>query len=541
MLSNSYDPDRGKRVLLYSRVSTENQAREGSSMDTQDGQLRQYAESRGWNVLDVIRDAGESGAKFDRPGIRRLIEWVGRGGVDLLVVSKVDRFGRDTLEGLRLFREVLEKNGVHIVSLDGVDSRTPQGQFMLELMLAVARQERQRILERCRGGIEAALRDGRWPGGKQPFGYDYNKTSKKLEVIEQEASVVRRVFGWYVEEGLSTHKIAHRLFGLGIRTRKTIKNPLGTHPGPTWISRILSSAAYTGELSHTKNGETFRISLPAVVTKELFAAAQAKLAAGLSKSKRCLKREILAAHYVYCAECEARGRGKLRMFVSKRRFTCGTQLPSVRNRPDQRLYRHDHCGNNSVPIERLDGVLWAHISRLFKDPRWRMDILFDASSEARRKLDDVQSQVGDLEERLAKNLKEQERQAELFLSGAFSQDVLKSLGDRLKAERAAVEGELAKVNKLYQEAAAAKTATRASIKIRVHKLDELSFEARRSLLELLFAGPGDGLYISKGGGVEVRARWTVERVEQFLGSYKDENDPETQAATDLKSHLCYFK
>ena len=155
----------------YVRVSTEEQAREGVSLEAQEARIRAYCQVHGLVLTDVLVDAGESGKSMDRPQLNVLLERIAAGLVGAVVISKLDRLTRRTRDLLALVEDVFKPAGVELVSLsEQLDTRTPAGVLMLTLLGALAQMEREQVGERTR----VALRYKRDKGerlGTTPLGY----------------------------------------------------------------------------------------------------------------------------------------------------------------------------------------------------------------------------------------------------------------------------------------------------------------------------------------------------------------------------------
>jgi len=146
------------KAALYARVSTSNH---GQDVGLQLDELRAVARQRGWQVVDEYIDEGVSGSKQSRPALDRLMVAVQRGEVDVVAVWKLDRLAR-SLKHLLAVLDTLRVQGVAFVSLRdaGVDTTTPQGRLMLQLLGAFAEFERSLIVERVRAGVARAQRKG---------------------------------------------------------------------------------------------------------------------------------------------------------------------------------------------------------------------------------------------------------------------------------------------------------------------------------------------------------------------------------------------
>lgn len=140
------------RAAIYARVSTANN---GQDPSLQTRELREYCEHRGWNIAGEYIDIGISGAKEKRPALDRLLSDAHRRRVDVVLVWKLDRFGR-SLKHLVTTIADLEALGVAFVSLrDNIDLSTPSGRLMFQIIGAMAEFERALIQERIRAGLRA--------------------------------------------------------------------------------------------------------------------------------------------------------------------------------------------------------------------------------------------------------------------------------------------------------------------------------------------------------------------------------------------------
>lgn len=115
-----------KRAACYTRVSTDEQAREGLSLPGQEERLRAFCASQGWQVAGLYVDDGYSGTTLERPGMRRLLADIAAGQVDLVVVYKLDRLSRRQMHVLHLLEDVFEPAQVGFRSAtEPIDTTTP--------------------------------------------------------------------------------------------------------------------------------------------------------------------------------------------------------------------------------------------------------------------------------------------------------------------------------------------------------------------------------------------------------------------------------
>jgi DNA invertase Pin-like site-specific DNA recombinase len=145
------------RVALYARVSTLN----NQDPEMQLSELREYAERRGWQIVEEFTDQGVSGCKESRPALNRLMADACRRRFDAILVWKIDRFGRSLKHLVNALAE-LAALGVAFISLrDNLDLSTPSGRLMFQIIGAMAEFERALIQERVRAGLRNARNKGK--------------------------------------------------------------------------------------------------------------------------------------------------------------------------------------------------------------------------------------------------------------------------------------------------------------------------------------------------------------------------------------------
>ena len=262
-----------RKAGVYARVSTAEQATEGFSIDAQIERGESYVDfQNGWDLVDVYRDAGVSGAYRleERPEGARLLRDAKLGLVDVAVFTKLDRFSRSTKNALNDF-DVLDELGVEVVFIDdNLDTTTPMGRAMRDLMLTFATLERETIRDRNMAGrYQKAAKGAGWATGKVPFGYTLDDESS-LIIDEDEAEVVRRLFRLRAN-GTPYRGIAERLTREGLRPRaKSNGEPSVFTSGS--ISHYIKQPYYKGDpivrhLAPNDNApaEAFEFPAPAIV------------------------------------------------------------------------------------------------------------------------------------------------------------------------------------------------------------------------------------------------------------------------------------
>ncbi|MDW5563566.1 MAG: recombinase family protein [Methanomassiliicoccus sp.] len=224
------------RAAIYIRVSTEEQAEEGYSLEAQRDRLVAYCEAQGWDIADVYADRGHTGRKIsNRDEYKRMLAEKDRW--DNILVMKMDRIHRNS-KNFMIMMEELEKWDKKFTSMqEELDTSTSIGRFVVDMIQRIAQLESEQIGERTYMGMAQKAESGGLLGFNPPFGYGIENND--LVVKDEEAAVVREMFDSYCS-GLSMNSIAQSLNGRGVFTRRGARWTLYS------IRQILHNPAYAG-------------------------------------------------------------------------------------------------------------------------------------------------------------------------------------------------------------------------------------------------------------------------------------------------------
>jgi DNA invertase Pin-like site-specific DNA recombinase len=178
-----------KRVAVYLRVSTGEQ-----TTDNQRRELEEVATRHGWRVVEFFEDAGISGAKGrdKRPGLDRLLKAVARRDVDMVAAWSVDRLGRSLIDLLDFLRELHAKGVDLFLHQQGLDTSTPSGRAMFQMLGVFAEFERAMIRERVMAGLSRAKADGIQLGRRRLEDSDANKVAA-IVAARAKGTGIRRI------------------------------------------------------------------------------------------------------------------------------------------------------------------------------------------------------------------------------------------------------------------------------------------------------------------------------------------------------------
>lgn len=241
--------DPQKKVAIYCRVSTEEQSQgQYSSLESQEDIIKKFCDFKGWSVYDVYKDTA-TGAKLKRGELNRLLVDAEDKKFDVVAATKLDRISRSIKDFLNLDSKLNDLEIDIVIESQQIDTTTTMGKMLRNLLLVFAEFEREMISDRIRERNETMLRKGYHLGGLVPLGYKKN-SDKRLEINNNEAKIVRKIFDYYLAEP-STQKVAQRLFNEGynkpLRTTKNGETSGGGRYYKTTINKILRNVLYIGK------------------------------------------------------------------------------------------------------------------------------------------------------------------------------------------------------------------------------------------------------------------------------------------------------
>jgi DNA invertase Pin-like site-specific DNA recombinase len=222
------------RVVGYIRVSTEEQSTEGVSLVLQEEKITLYCELHGLDLVKIERDAGVSAKTMDRPGVATVLDDLNRGLVDGVVIYKLDRLTRS----LRDWSDLIEryftvKAGRLLFSVnDSIDTRTPSGLLVLDIIMSVAQWERREISFRTAAALQGKIGRGE-RCGRIRFGYDLAADGRTLVPNPREQEAIAFMKRWD-EQGMTYRQMVAALNEMGIETKSK-----GAIWQPTTVRQIL--------------------------------------------------------------------------------------------------------------------------------------------------------------------------------------------------------------------------------------------------------------------------------------------------------------
>ena len=179
-------------AIIYTRVSTEEQANHGFSLQKQELECKNFAKREGYNILKIFKEEGASAKSTNRPQLQNLIKYCieNKKNVDCIIVWKFDRFTRKLEDQIELFGR-LKKYGITVISATENNERNATGNLMRNIIGSFAQYENDVKSERVKAGMQQAFLEGNWLW-KAPIGY--KMIDRKLYLDEEKAPIIKKLF-----------------------------------------------------------------------------------------------------------------------------------------------------------------------------------------------------------------------------------------------------------------------------------------------------------------------------------------------------------
>ena len=418
-----------KRALIYVRVSTQEQAREGFSVEEQTDRLSKYCAARDWTVAHIYVDAGYSGGTTDRPALQNMIKAVKAKSSDTVVVYKLDRLSRSQKDTLELIEDVFLKNGCDFVSMcEQFDTATPFGRAMIGILAVFAQLEREQIKERMSMGRDGRAKSGKYHGGSTiPIGYDY--ANGELVVNEYEAMQVRELFERFLR-GESLRSIANDFNDKGY-----------THHHGNWqattMSKLIRHPVYTGKVQF--DGKVYQGNHEPIIDVETFERAN-RLLDDRHAAAKANNRNSSATYLgglIRCKQCGARyGINRVRSKGSDhvRSYYCCYS----RRKQNRSMVKDPTCKNKIWRMKDLDDLIFGEIAKLAVDPNY-------TNSARCRAVGDAEDKRKILLAEIEKVDSQRSRLADLYALGQYSLDELQAKISPLNERKGKLSIELKKL------------------------------------------------------------------------------------------------
>jgi site-specific DNA recombinase len=443
------------RVVLYARVSTPGQEEKDLSIPAQIQAMESFCQRAGHQIVEVYRD-GRTGRDDNRPEFKRMFSLVmnRENNIDAVVVYATSRFFRNATEA-GVARELLKRYGVDVVSItQPISSDNAAGKFAVGLFGLIDELESNTIGERTSLGMMQNAKRGYFNGSQPPFGYQVvqktidGQPRRMLEVNEEEAEIVRRIFDTYLH-GLDGRRVGVK------RIAELLNSEDKLFRGRDWtkqrINERLSDPVYIGQHYYNrKHGRTqiekprsewILVSVPPIIDEEDFSAVETlRISNRPDKTPpRTVNSPLLLSGLLVCGKCganltmEETGKGY-------RYYTCGTMLKKGKSA----------CSGVRLPEKRIDQAILDHVAEgLVSQERLNTLIrsmylkLREARAARAGEMDSLKAQLHECRSTITRYL-------HAFESGAMEPETVGNRLTQLRGDEADLEQRLENINKATQ-------------------------------------------------------------------------------------------
>jgi site-specific DNA recombinase len=492
-------------AALYARVSSDGQAR-GNTVASQLAALQERAKADAAAISPdhAYVDEGRSGATLARPALERLRDAVAVGEMDRVYVHAPDRLARRYAYQVLLMEE-FRRAGVEVVFLNRAIGGSAEDDLLLQVQGVIAEYERARILERSRRGRRhAALAGAVSALSCAPYGYRYIGRHAagdvaRVEVLEDEARVVRQVFTWVGVERISLREACRKLQALGCPTRTGLEAW-----DATTLCGMLRNSAYQGTAMFGRTRaipptqarlrpirgqscpprnpsgssrpvppeEWIAIPVPAIVDPGVFEAVQAQLDENRRRKREGRRRPgWLLQGLVVCRQCGYAFYGKMARGVVGGRQPADYGYYRCTGTDGHKFGGQAPCSNRSVRSDKLEQAVWRQVEAVLDDPR-RVTAEHERRAAAARD-GRAREDVDGLERQMARLRRGMDR-----LIDSYAEEVIDA--DEFRPRLAGLKQRLMRL-RAERDAALAAHEARRSLQLVIGRLEEFAGRVRAGL------------------------------------------------------------
>lgn len=429
-----------KRIAIYCRVSTEEQATEGYSITAQLQTLRNYAGLYGWQVVKEYVDEGISGKNITgRPAMQQLVVDVEKDEFDAVLVWKISRLSRNMLDTLTVLDKFEENNVKFISYSENFDTGSPIGRLVVQLMASIAEMERNTLSENVKLGMKQRALEGSWNGGVV-FGYDSVK--KELVINEKEAKVVQLIYELYLS-GKGLKAIANHLNKHGYRTKRN------RYFSINGVAQILDNPVYVGKVSWLKveNWDTKRRKgknpnpiladgkHQAIVTEELWHLVQAR-----RKSKSFKQRQsnepFLLSSLLRCPDC---GQGMVPSITTYTRKDGTKRKHRYYVCSDFHNKGSSACRSNGIKAYEAENQVFERIVNFLANREYFVSTIHSLNKQSVHSISVLERDLEQIEKKLIDIQQLQEKYLEAFEQNLFPVAILQERLQQVAKEKMQLE------------------------------------------------------------------------------------------------------
>ncbi|MBD3362319.1 hypothetical protein GF362_01210, partial [Candidatus Dojkabacteria bacterium] len=333
-----------KKAVIYTRVSTEEQAKHDLSLPFQKDKCNEYAEKNGYVVMQEFEDAGKSARTANRPALLEMISYISNRKINAVIVHKSDRLSRDMADFWTM-RKMFKDKEIKLLSVtENFDDNSPSSEFMMGIMSAQAQFYSANLGHEVKKGVSQKVKQGWWPNNA-PLGYENfgRKHERLIRPVPETAKYIKQAFKLFSTGEFSITSLTNKLQALGMTSQKG--NPISRSA----VSRMLRNPIYYGEFIW--NGKLHKGKHKPIIKKSLFDSVQVILNTRKVKGSRDRTHNFLLRGFVYCS-CGSRLVGEIKNKKNKQYYYFGCKSRK----------KEKKCSKEYIRMEELENK----VTELFK-------------------------------------------------------------------------------------------------------------------------------------------------------------------------------
>ncbi|TCZ76146.1 recombinase family protein [Paenibacillus albiflavus] len=433
------------RVAAYIRVSTDEQADKGNSLGEQEERLISYCRAMGWERPILYIDDGYSAKDLNRPEMIRLLDDIDQNKYDMVLTTKIDRLSRKLLDLLNLIKQFEQHNCGYASASEQLDTATPVGKMVLQILGAFAEFERERISERVRDNMISIAKHSKQKLITRPC-YGYDAGDGIMEINEDEAEVVKQMVSW-VFEGHGLREISKRLNQQGIRTKGN-KNSRDFSWEESKVRRLLANETICGMMIYNKrksSGDKIVIRdknewviqydhHPAIISRNEFNELQTILHTRKLANRHVGDDTYLLSGLVRCKHCGEKLSG------NTQKMKRGSKEYEYNRYICQTYVKKGGCFYHAIYRDDIERLIVDRITEVAQSAPGDMNLKVSNPRNIQKEQNDLQNALKKIDHKMQK-------QIEAYEDDAISKEDLRRASTRIEGERSKIMKQLADLEK----------------------------------------------------------------------------------------------
>lgn len=417
------------KAIIYLRVSTEEQAERGFSIQAQRDECTNKASDLNCEVIEYS-DEGVSGSIIERPGLISALDMLKNDkDIKYFICLDSSRLSRNVSHQLIIVDEI-KKCKAQLKFIKTTYEDNPEGRFQLTIMSAVDEYERARLRFRSELGKRAKAKKKLLTHSPNLYGYDFDKETDTLQINEYEAKNIILMYKWVLEEEIGANAVAVRLNDMGIPSKK---NKLWQK---TVVKRILNNTAYKGTLyirrydttdvklnkykeakdkvkrKERPREEWIPITIPKIIDDDTWNKAQEIMEQGKRRWRSYSKAEYLLSALCRCGICGSTIHGNLITSKDKQRryYVCTARSPGIIGK--------DKCELGFLNADTIEELVWNKVQTWIKNPD---ELEEEIKNGMPNNIEENEKKYNELQKEIDNLTKEKERVATMFQKGLIDE------------------------------------------------------------------------------------------------------------------------